>query len=129
MNTQDRPQPSVPELATRSTVGLAAISPASVTVSSTAPNFLQSTRRAITHYWWQILLLWGTLSAGLVYLIYVGVSPRYEAVSMLRVEPTHRDLFGSSNAAAESFDPYLETQVQLITSPNVLIAATSDPKI
>jgi Mrp family chromosome partitioning ATPase/uncharacterized protein involved in exopolysaccharide biosynthesis len=92
------------------------------------PNLLRTIGWTIVRHWWLIGLLWTAISAGLLYGVYVGVKPQFEAVSLLRVEPTHRDLFNTNIHAAESFDPFLETQVQLVTSPNVLNAAVSDPR-
>jgi len=93
------------------------------------PNLLQTVWRTVARHWWRIAPLWIAISAGAVYLVYATVKPKYESVSLLRVEPTHRDLFGTNLHASEAFELFLETQVQLITSPNVLIAATSDPKV
>jgi capsular exopolysaccharide synthesis family protein len=85
--------------------------------------------RAIKRHWWMIGLLWTVLSTALAILIYVGIKPRYEATSLLRVEPVGRDLFGLGAGAADSFEPFLQTQVHLIKGTDVLLAAAADPTV
>src|SRR3954462_264859 len=84
--------------------------------------------RALRHYWWQILLLWGAASAGLVVLAYTRVRPSYDAIAWLEVKPPPKELFGGSLASGDQAQ-MMETQVQLITSPDVLSAAAKDPKV
>jgi polysaccharide biosynthesis transport protein len=82
--------------------------------------------------WWRILLLWLVVSAPLAFLIYQLVEPTYEAFSLLQIEPTKEFLFAISaqNPDRQAFEPYLQTQVQLITTDMVLDAAIStDPRI
>lgn len=84
--------------------------------------------RGIRRYKAWILFLWIAGTAGLLAVIMTKVKPIYLAESVLRVEPTSKPLFLPSGAV-ESFEPYLETQVQLVKSSNVLIAAASDPGV
>jgi len=58
-----------------------------------------------------------------------GLKPTYEAGSLLRIEPTAQDLFGQANSNVASFQNYLETQVELVASSNVLLAAAADPHL
>jgi capsular polysaccharide biosynthesis protein/glycerol-3-phosphate cytidylyltransferase-like family protein len=85
---------------------------------------------ALARGWWRILLLWILISMPVAYLIYASIEPTYEAVSRLRIEPYQRDLFDtqSSNALVELriYEPYLQTQINLITSDNVLNRAIAN---
>ena len=83
---------------------------------------------AIRRHWWQILLLWSVGSAVLVTLVYYKVKPTYEAIAWLEVEPTTRSLMAQSYMIKD-FEPFLETQVLLVESPDVLSAALQDPKV
>ena len=111
------PRPGVP--ASRTAVGLpeATASPLSIRVA------LRGARR----YWWLVLMLWIVGSVGISGIIYMKVRPNYRALSMLRVDPAESDLYGVRKHS-ESLEPFLQTQVQLITSPNVLTAAGTNPK-
>ena len=75
--------------------------------------------------WWRILLLWLIVSVPLVSLVYVMIEPSYEAFSTLRIEPSKPELFGPSVRGMDStgFQPYLETQRNLILTDRVLDAA------
>ena len=133
MDSKDRPEPSVPALPVRTPLAQSATPEASPLKIATADasgtvDLIGTTWRAITRHWWKLLALWAVVSAGLIYLIAVRVKPSYETFSMLRVEPTHRELFLNLHSA-EAFDHFLETQVQLVTSPNVLVAALADPRV
>ena len=83
--------------------------------------------RGILRWWWQSLAAWVVVSAVLCAAIQVSVKPSYEASSLLRVEPLSLELFGATRAADNSYQNFLETQVQLITSSNVLTAAATGP--
>ncbi len=83
--------------------------------------------RGLRRYWWQALLLWMVGSAALVALIQLKIKPDYEASSVLRVELAAQDLF--TNRPTDSRNSELETQVQLVTSANVLSAVTARPEI
>ena len=84
--------------------------------------------RALRRHWWQILALWLFSSAGLVYLAATKIRPSYDAVSWLNVEPPSRGILVQGNTMAD-FGPYLDTQVLLITSPDVLAMAIKNPEI
>ena len=105
--------------ALRTTTGLpeTAVSPLSIRVA------LRGARR----YWWLVLALWIVGSVGISAVIYMKVRPNYRAYSYLRVEPQKDNIFGGQTSG-ETLDAYLQTQVQLITSPNVLTAAGTSPK-
>ncbi len=82
--------------------------------------------RGVLRHWWQILTLWVIGSAAAAGFIYLKFKPSYEAMSLLRVDPVGADPFST----VVSHDPtFLETQVQLITSTNVLLAASKDPEV
>ena len=84
--------------------------------------------RAARRHWWQILGLWMVGSVIIVPLLYYKVKPTYDAVAWLRIEPTNRSLIAQVYDANSAGGAYLETQVQLITSPDVLGRALEDPK-
>lgn len=83
---------------------------------------------AIRRHWWQILLLWSVGSAVLVTVAHYKIKPKYEATAWLKVEPTTRSLMAQSYMVSD-FEPFLETQVLLVESPDVLGAAIQDPKV
>jgi capsular exopolysaccharide synthesis family protein len=66
---------------------------------------------------------WAGVSAG----IWMKVKPNYMAYSVLRFEPPSQAIF-TATTNNETFDMFLKTQVQLITSANVLTAAATTPK-
>ena len=74
-------------------------------------------------------MLWLVVSTPLAYLIYSLVEPTYEAFSLLQVQPSQDGIFqvgaldGMDKVIAQ---PYLATQVQLISSDKVLDAASRD---
>jgi polysaccharide biosynthesis transport protein len=112
--------------------------PQSDTAAELSPNPTpQRQRRSIlgrlAGHWWEILLLWLVVSTPLAYVIYLLIEPTYEAFSLLQVEPTKEMLFTISSqnlADMRAYEPYLLTQVRLITSDRVLDAALStDPRI
>jgi capsular exopolysaccharide synthesis family protein len=84
--------------------------------------------RAMRRHWWQILLLWSVGSAVLVTLVHYKVKPTYEANAWLKVQSKTRSLMAPSYNSAGS-EQFLETQVLLIESPDVLSAAIQDPKV
>jgi len=100
--------------------------------STPAPQITpQIVLRGLVRNWWQILLLWLVVSAPLVYLIFLFIKPTYEAVSLLRVEPSAPHLFAQSSSSDNSgtATPYLQTQVNLIKSDQVLGPAVANPQI
>ncbi len=95
--------------------------------ASHSPLSIQVVFRGARRYWWLVLMLWIVVSAGLGAGIYLKVKPSYKAYSVLRAEPASSTIFGLATSG-ETFDTFLQTQVQLIKSPNVLTAAATNPK-
>ena len=87
--------------------------------------------RGLGRHWWRILLLWIVVSTPLAFLIYSFVPKTYEAFTIIQIEPTKESLFvqgGQANGlSASAAQPYLETQVVLMTSDKVLDHAISLP--
>ena len=79
-------------------------------------------RRTLRRHIGGVLAVWllGSLGAG--YLAYEYVKPTYRALSLLRVDPSVTDLY-NVRGGGDALEPFLQTQVQLLTSPNVLTAA------
>ncbi len=84
--------------------------------------------RALKRHWWRILAIWAIGSAGLGYLAYTKIRPSFDATAWLQVEPPAREILVQSRNGVD-FGPYLDTQVLLITSPDVLATAIADPAI
>ncbi len=85
--------------------------------------------RGIGRHWWRILLLWLIVSAPAAYLLYAFVEPTYEAYSVLRIEPSNTEVFGPLRGGLVDFrgvEPYLKTQVNMITSDLVLKKAIAN---
>jgi polysaccharide biosynthesis transport protein len=114
------PGPRPGTQALRTSAGMPAASPTS-TLS------LRVVVRGARRYWWLVLMLWMVFSASIGVLIYLNVKPSYRALSLLRVDPSVTDIY-NLKGASENLDAFLQTQVQLITSPNVLTAAGTNPK-
>ena len=96
----------------------------SETVSS--PISVRAVLRASRRYWWLILALWTVGSAGMGAAVYLKVRPVYRAMSLLKVDPTVIDIYGTSLGGDEK---YMLTHVDLIKSSNVLSAAIHDDNI
>lgn len=84
--------------------------------------------RGLRRHWWQILAIWLVGSSALVYLAYTKIRPTFDAYALLNVEPASRSLL-APNSSPVDFGPYLETQVLLITSPDVLSDAIRSPDV
>jgi capsular exopolysaccharide synthesis family protein len=84
--------------------------------------------RTIRRHWWQILLLWTILSAGLVAVVTKYVKPSYEAAAILQVEPTNRSVLAPT-AISNDLGAFMETQLQLLTSSDVVSLALKNPKV
>ena len=84
--------------------------------------------RALRRHWWQILIVWFLSSTVLVYLAATKIRPSYEAASWLDVEPPQVKILTGAQTGND-FGPFLDTQVLLITSPDVLVEAIRDPEI
>jgi polysaccharide biosynthesis transport protein len=99
--------------------------------TSLAPQVTpQIVLRGLIRNWWRILVLWLVVSAPAMCLIWLFIQPTYEAFSLLRVEPSTLNLFAPSNNQDNTTThlPYLQTQVQLIKSDQVLEMAVSNLK-
>jgi succinoglycan biosynthesis transport protein ExoP len=98
-----------------------------------APQFnSQTLLRGLVRHWWQILLIWLVVAVPVVALIYLYVEPTFEAFSTLQVEPVSQRLFhenASENVDSRGVTLYLQTQVGLLTSDRVLLAAITDPRV
>lgn len=105
--------------------------PRELTVAASSASSPVNSRllfRGLVRNWWRILLIWLIVSLPLVFLVYVLIEPSYEAFSTLRIEPTKPELFGPSVRGGDStgFQPYLETQRNVILTDRVLGAALGD---
>jgi len=72
-------------------------------------------------------MLWIVGSAGIGAVVYMKVKPSYKAINLVRADPSTNELYGV-RTNGETFDMFLQTQVQLITSPNVLTARGRTPR-
>src|SRR4051794_15649 len=134
MDSKDRPEPIVPALPlrrilTQTALADASLLPASADGAVGTINIVQVLLRVLAHHWWKILAIWVVLTAVLVFAIQVRIKPTFNTFSLLRVEPANKDLFGLGLNSAEVFDHFLQTQVQLITSPNVLLSALTNHNV
>ena len=93
--------------------------------ASQSPLSIRVALHGARRYWWLVLMLWVVGSAGIGAAVYLKVKPSYKAYSIVRVVPASNDLYGV-RTSGENFDPFLQTLVNLVTSPNVLTAAGSD---
>lgn len=92
-----------------------------------APISARLVLRGLARHWWQALALWIVGTAALAALVYFNYKPVYRSFSLLRVEPHQADPFALRPDA--DLESYLQTQVQLITSPSVLTTVMHDPKV
>jgi len=129
MDTHDSPRFSVPARmpASRPTAALAPRFGSAQPESAPSPISLRVAFRGARRYWWLVLALWAVGSAGLGTGIWLKIRPTYRANSLLRVEPSTTDLY-KMGTQGETLDAFLQTQVQLISSANVLTAAGTNPK-
>ena len=130
MDTFDSRRPTVPARLPGNRPGSQALR----TTSSGTPAASQASSlslrvvvRGARRYWWLVLMLWLVGSTSIGVLIYMNIRPSYRALSLLRVDPSVSDIF-SVRGSSDNLDAYLQTQVQLITSPNVLTTAGTNPK-
>ena len=79
--------------------------------------------RAIRRHWWQAALVWLVGSLGLMALAYIKVKPSYMAFAQVRVEQSEEKLFTQNSSNSNNSTEFKETQVKIITGPNVLEAA------
>jgi len=83
-------------------------------------------KRALRRYWWQSLLVWLAISAGLMALAYHKILPTYDAVARIRVDIDDNRIFTQNNSAPIDIPQYIENQVQRVTSSTVLSSALSE---
>ena len=95
--------------------------------SAPSPISIRVALRGARRYWWLVLALWSVGSAAIGAGIYLKVKPSYRATSLLRVSPSETDLY-NIRGQGEIIEQFLNTQVSLIKSPNVLTAAGTNPK-
>ena len=80
--------------------------------------------KALGRYWWQILLLWAVGSAGALALARAKIRTNYDATAWLIVRSSAPGIFGNAGTQGSSdFLRFMKTQVELVTSPDVLKAA------
>jgi capsular exopolysaccharide synthesis family protein len=85
--------------------------------------------RALKRHWWQILALWAVTSAGLIYLASTRIKPMYEASTLLEFEPTSAKIFAQTGGTGADSSSYMDTQVLLVTSPEVLSLTLTKPAV
>jgi succinoglycan biosynthesis transport protein ExoP len=126
----DQPQPLVPARIQANPIAVArpmAVAPAADEVGPAVS--LRVVMRALTRHWWQILAIWGVLSVASIYAINKYVWPNYRAIGLLQVEPDPGSPFLSGMRATENFEGYLETQVNLLASPHVMLNSSLETRI
>ena len=100
---------------------------------ATPRNRPRSILRRLAGHWKGIFLTWLLVFPPVAYLIHRFVEPTYEAFSVLQIEPTKERLFSidvQDFTDRKYIEPYLQTQVLLMTSDKVLDQAISaDPRI
>jgi polysaccharide biosynthesis transport protein len=75
--------------------------------------------RAARRHWWKILVLWGLLSGGLMFLAYHKINISYEATALLIVRSTAPPIYEPGTMVAD-IGRFQKTQVDLVTSSDVL---------
>lgn len=95
---------------------------------ASALNIVKAVVRGIARYRWLVLLSWSVGTAGAMALINARVRPLYEASSLLRVDPRYQDLFDVRSPSGDWLRPYLDTQIYLFTSADVLGMAAADAR-
>jgi capsular exopolysaccharide synthesis family protein len=85
--------------------------------------------RALRRHWWLALLVWIVGSTSLVVLARRYVKPTFESTAWLKIDPVAQPLLNSGRTESIDQGTLLETQVQLITSPDVLGTAILDEKV
>ncbi len=85
--------------------------------------------RGVVRYRWLVLVLWLIATPALVAAIYTKVRPSYDAVSLLRIDPAAQNIFGATMMNDGASRAFMNTQVKLILSTNVLLAASHEPAV
>lgn len=84
--------------------------------------------RAIRRFWWQIALLGLGLTLAAEALVYSKVKPTFSASAWLEVKPTSQTPLGGG-VGNTNLTQFMETQVQLVTSPDVLGQVVQNKKL
>ena len=85
--------------------------------------------RALRRHWWHILAIWTLGSAGLGYLAYTKINPTYEVSSFIEILPPELVIWSNGSNGAQTFRAYQDTQIQLVTTPDVIQTALRDENI
>jgi capsular exopolysaccharide synthesis family protein len=86
--------------------------------------------RAARRHWWLILVLWALFSGGLMALAYIKIKTAYTATALLEVKSTTLRIFDTLSTGVGDFGRYQKTQVELVTSPDVLgVALSKHPEL
>lgn len=125
MDTTDRPNLPLPA---RLPVSVPATVPtiAREFDAAPAPSSIDARQllRGLLRNWWRIMLIWGVISAPLVYLVYKLVQPTYLAESKILVENNQPELFTAPAITNEPggnlAPPYLQTEVTTILNGSVI---------
>ena len=84
----------------------------------------------ITCRWQHIVLLWLSITAPLVYAIYFLAEPGFEASSLLLINPNSWTLYEKAEQVDyKRVEPFMQTQIGLITSDRVLAPAIASPEV
>jgi len=135
MDTSDRFDPNLPVPFPGALSPPSGLAPAFSSDLATTPLPQISSRvllRGFTRHWWHILLLSLLVFLPVAYLLWRYVEPTYESFIILRVEPSTPKLYSPRDADfadSRSVEPYLQTQVILITSGRVLKEVINDPSV
>jgi uncharacterized protein involved in exopolysaccharide biosynthesis len=103
------------------------VPPASPGDSRQPGRLVRALRRVLAGHWGKILVIWALVTGSLVFVIFSCFRPVYESVSILRSEPPI-DLMRQPGAA-KAWEPFLQTQVELIRSAPVLRAALTKHEV
>lgn len=85
--------------------------------------------RALRRHWWQILAIWLIGSAGLGFLAYKLIKPVYDVFSLIEVTPPETIIVSNGSNGTQSFRAFLDTQILLVTTPDVIQQAIIKPEI
>ncbi|MFO0907020.1 MAG: polysaccharide biosynthesis tyrosine autokinase [Isosphaeraceae bacterium] len=88
--------------------------------------------RALKRHWWQALLAWAIVSAGMVAFVHYRVKPTFDASARIKIELTGQGIFAQNTTQPVDFAQYMETQVSNLSSPTVIQNAlriiSADPR-
>ena len=101
------------------------MNPTEISPSTARPGLF---RRTLRRWSRPILALWLVGTVALLSWIFLVVPPLFRASAFLRVAPAAPNLYGVRTNGNQT-GPFLQTQVQLITSSNVLTDAGTNPRV